>query len=136
MRVISDELFAAVERRFETVNRMWGRKTGKRGLTSWSPRQVYLFSGLLRCGLCGGSIALISGRGRRGYAKYRCPLHHERRVCANRLTIRRDKLERRLLAGLQQAVLREEAVDYVVARLEEELNKRAASLDAELEQMR
>lgn len=136
LRIVTGELFESVQRRFAVVSRLWGRKSGRRGLADCSPRQVYLFSGLLRCGQCGGRISLVSGRGRRGYAKYGCALHHERGVCSNDLTIRRDELERRLLDRLQESVLREEAIDYVVARLEEEITKRFAEFDTELERLR
>ena len=134
LRIVSDRLFDAVQHRFETVRQLWGRKTGTPGLAMGQQRQVYLFSGMLKCGLCGGGIVLVSGRGLRGYDKYGCALHYQRGVCSNRLTIRRDQLEQRLLSGLQESVLREEAVDYTVDRLEEELKKRFAALDSQLEQ--
>ncbi len=37
------------------------------------PRR-YLFSGLLKCAECGGSITLVSGRGRNGADRYGCSL--------------------------------------------------------------
>ena len=51
LRIVSDELFAAVERRFEITQRLWG--DGGTGLARGQQKQVYLFSGLLRCGECG-----------------------------------------------------------------------------------
>ncbi len=66
LRIVTDELWASVRRRFKLVREMWGRETGKPGLASGQQRQVYLFSGLLRCGECGGSITLVSGRRRNG----------------------------------------------------------------------
>ena len=38
----------------------------------------YLFSGLLKCSVCGGSIALVSGRGRHSADRYGCSVHHQR----------------------------------------------------------
>ncbi len=136
LRIVSDQVFEAVERRFETVRHLWGRTNGRPGLTSGQQRQIYLFSGLLKCGLCRGSIILVSGRGRCGHDKYGCALHHHRGVCSNSLTIRRERLERLLLKGLQEAVLREEAVNHAVAPMKEELEQRFAALDAELEKLR
>jgi hypothetical protein len=46
--------------------------------------------------------------------------------------IRRDHLEDQLISGLQDRVLREEAIDYTVAALQEELKRRHESLNAEL----
>ena len=74
LRIIGDNLSAAVQRRFATVRKPWGRE-GSKGLASGQQRQVYLFSGLLQCGQCGGSIALVMGRRRNGAERYGCSLH-------------------------------------------------------------
>ena len=134
LRIVTDELATAVRRRLQTVKQMFG-KDG-RGLASGPKR--YLFSGLLKCGVCGGSIALVCGRGRHGADRYGCSLHHQRgdSVCRNRLLVRRDELEESLLRGLSESVLRTEVIDYAVARMEEALRKRFEELDAELEQLR
>ena len=81
LRVVSDELASAVRRRLEAVQSMFGREGG--GLTVGPKR--YLFSGLLKCSVCGGSIALVSGRGRHGADRYGCSVHHQRgdSVCEN-----------------------------------------------------
>jgi site-specific DNA recombinase len=74
LRIVSDELFTAVQRRFQTVKQMFGRDGG--GLAVGPKR--YLFSGLLKCSKCGGSIALVCGRGRNGADRYGCAVHHQR----------------------------------------------------------
>jgi hypothetical protein len=104
------------------------------GLARGQQRQVYLFSGLLRCGECGGSIILVGGRAKTSRSEYACSLHAQRgdSVCKNDLLIRRDHLEDQLISGLQDKVLREEVIDYTVAALQEELLRRHDSLDAEL----
>jgi site-specific DNA recombinase len=134
LRIVSAELFSAVERRFETVKRVFAKDAG--GLAIGPQR--YLFSGLLKCGECGGSIVLVCGRGRHGADRYGCSLHRQRgdAVCSNALLIRRDELEERLLRGLSDAVLREEVIDYAVAGLAEELEQRFESLNSQLEQTR
>jgi hypothetical protein len=66
LRIVSAELFSAVERRFETVKRVFAKDAG--GLAIGPQR--YLFSGLLKCGECGGSIVLVCGRGRHGADRY------------------------------------------------------------------
>jgi site-specific DNA recombinase len=137
LRIIGDDLSAAVQRRFATVRKLWGRE-GSPGLASGQQRQVYLFSGLLQCGQCGGSIALVMGRRRNGAERYGCSLHNQRgdAVCSNALTIRRDDLEDRLLRGLSESVLRPEAIDYAVDRISQELQQRFESFDSELERLR
>jgi site-specific DNA recombinase len=136
LRIISNELWSAVQQRFATVHHLWGRK-GLPGL-SGQQRSVYLFSGLLKCGVCGGSVTFVSGRWRSESQQYGCSMHHQRgkTVCSNRLTIRRDKLESRILAGLQKEVLREDAVDYVVAGMKTELERRFDELNGTLSGMR
>ncbi len=134
LRVVTDELASAVRRRLEAVKCMFGREGG--GLTVGPKR--YLFSGLLKCSVCGGGIALVSGRGRHGADRYGCSVHHQRgdSVCENAALVRRDELEQSLLKGLADSVLRIEVIDYAVARMEEALRKGHEKLNAELERMR
>lgn len=134
LRIVSDELATAVRRRLQTVKQMFGRNgTG----LAVGPKR-YLFSGLLKCGVCGGSIALVCGRGRHGADRYGCSLNHQRgdSVCRNGLLVRRDELEENLLRGLAESVLRTEVIDYAVARMEEALRKRFEEVDAELANLR
>ena len=130
LRIVSDELFASVQRRFRTVKHMFGREGS--GLAVGPKR--YLFSGLLKCSQCGGSIALVCGRGRHGADRYGCALNHQRgnSICTNTLLVRRDELEESLLRGLAESVLRTEAIDYVVAKLEAALQEQFQNLDTEL----
>jgi site-specific DNA recombinase len=131
LRIIADETFAAVQRRFEITQRLWGGEV--KGLARGQQRQVYLFSGLLWCAECGGSITLVGGRAKTSRSEYGCSLHAQRgdSVCTNNLLIRRDHLEHQLISGLQDRVLREEAIDYTVVALQEELRRRHDSVDAE-----
>lgn len=134
LRIVPDELFTAVQRRFRTVKQMFGRGGGA---LSIGPKR-YLFSGLLKCNRCGGSIALVCGRGRHGADRYGCVMNHQRgeSVCTNSLLVRRDELEESLLRGLAESVLRAEAVEYTVAKLEEALSEEYRNLDAELLKLR
>ena len=136
LRIIPEDLWFAVQQRFQVARRLWS-KEGKPGLVG-QQRKVYLFSGLLTCGNCGGSVTLVSGRWSTEAQQYGCSMHHQRgdTVCSNDVMIRRDKLESRLLSGLQQAVFREESIDYIVAGMKSELERRFAELDAGLSEMR
>jgi len=62
LRIVPDELWAEVDHRFELVRSLWQRKGARDGLAIGQQRHVYLFSGFLKCGECGGSITLVSGR--------------------------------------------------------------------------
>ena len=57
-------------------------------------RPRYLLSGLLECGVCGGSYS------KRGQDRYGCSNHVMSGSCANSRTIRRVEIEERVMAGL------------------------------------
>ena len=136
LQIVQDELFAAVERRFATTQKLWG--VGSSGLGRGQQKQVYLFSGLLQCGECGGSITLVGGRAKTSRSEYGCSLHAQRgdSVCKNGLRIQRQQIEARLLAGLQDKVLREEFIDYVICGLQEELRQQHESFESGLKTLR
>jgi DNA invertase Pin-like site-specific DNA recombinase len=127
-RIVTDELWDRVQERLKLVQDLYGVREGKRrGRAAASP---YLFTGLLVCSQCGGSITIVSGRCRkRQDSRYGCSMHAQRgdKVCTNGLLVRRLDLERQLLAGLQERVLHPEVVDYTLNRFEEELRKAVAS---------
>ena len=137
LRIVSEEVFAGAARRFERVKRIYGR-TGQEGNGLIAGPRRYLFSGLLKCSVCGGSITLVCGRGRNGADRYGCSIHHQRgdSECTNSLLVRRDELERDLLRGLSEDVLRTEVIDFAIEKMEEALSERHADIDKELARMR
>ena len=71
-------------------------------LPFWSKRRPrYLFSGLMRCGVCGGGFSKISE------AHFGCSTARNKgeTICANRLTIRRDALETTVMDGLRNRLM-------------------------------
>ena len=136
-RIVSDELWAAVKQRLKQVRVLYGNDGRKAGLLrAQAMNSPYLFSGLLKCGLCGANMNIVSGRGQRRHASYGCPLNAQRGVCSNSLSIRRDVLEGTLLEKLQATVLTPEVVEYTLDRFEKELVKAFDSLGENLGQMR
>ena len=140
LRIVSDELWNAVRARQELVKRVY-EDAGKRAglLRSSAMNSPYLFSGLLRCKDCGANLQIVSGRGRNHPTQtYGCPMNFHRgdSVCSNRLRVRRDVLEGELLAGLQEKVLREDVVNYVLDRFESELLKELEGIGGEMDAMR
>jgi site-specific DNA recombinase len=127
-RIVSEELWIRTHERLKLVQELYGVREGKRrGRAAASP---YLFTGLLACSECGGSITIVSGRCRkREDSRYGCSAHAQRgdSVCKNSLMVRRVDLERQLLAGLQERVLHPAVVDYTLRRFEEELTKALAA---------
>ena len=127
-RIVSEELWNRSHRRLRLVQDLYGIREGKRrGRAAASP---YLFTGLLECSECGGSITIVSGRCRkREDSRYGCSMHAQRgdSVCRNNLLIRRLDLERQLLAGLYERVLHPDVVAYTLKRFEEEFAKALAA---------
>jgi site-specific DNA recombinase len=127
-RIVSEELWKRTHERLKLVRDLYGVRDGlRRGRAAASP---YLFTGLLECSECGGSITIVSGRcKKREHSRYGCSRHAQRgnAVCKNSLLIRRRDLERQLLAGLEERVLHPNVVAYTLKRFEEELGKALAS---------
>ena len=137
LRIVSDELWDKVRQRCEFVSATYGAKSRPGLLTHWSAiGSPYLFTGIVRCGLCGARMNIVSGAGKRGYSKYGCPMHHCRGTCQNDLTERSEILEARLLDTLQEAVLRPEVIDYTLKRFEAELKGKLDNTADEAEHLR
>ena len=140
LQIVPESLWLAVEERRELVKRVYedaGKPAGL--LRSSAMNAPYLFSGLLKCSQCGANLQIIAGRGRNHpHQTYGCPLNFQRgdSVCSNRVRVSRDVLERNLLAGIQEKVLRKEAVNYALDRFEEQLLKELDNIGGEMEVMR
>ncbi|HEV8417042.1 MAG TPA: recombinase family protein [Bryobacteraceae bacterium] len=127
-RIVPEELWEAVRSRIALVQELFGRsRCGGIGRTAESRR--YLFSGLLLCGCCGSHTVIVSGWGKRGYAKYGCLSHRYRGVCSNRLTIRQDRLEAQLLGALEARILTPQMLDYALKRFDEALQSRLRQIE-------
>ncbi len=139
LRIIGSQLWDEVKARQDFVKRVY-QDAGKRaGLCRSSAMNApYLFSGLLRCRACGANLQIVSGRGRNHNSHtYGCPMNFHRgdSVCTNRVRVRRDVLERQLLGGIQETILREEVVDYTLSRFETQLLKELENVDREMGRM-
>ncbi len=129
-RIVSDELWDGVQSQIEFVNERFGkRRIG--GFSRTEQSKKYLFSGFLKCGLCGANMTIVSGNGRRGYVKYGCPSHRYRGVCSNRVMIRQDRLEAQLLQGLVARLLRPDMLEYALERFAAQLQERLRRLEEE-----
>jgi site-specific DNA recombinase len=123
-RIVSDELWAATRRRMQIVEKLYDGGPGERPRRARSAGSPYLFTGLLECSVCHGSVTIVSGQWRkRNDSRYGCSMHAYRgdHVCTNNLLIARMALEEQLLAGLQTKVLHPDVVEYTFRRFEEEL---------------
>jgi site-specific DNA recombinase len=111
LRIISDELWqAAVARK--------ARYAGMPAHIARRPRHV--FSGLVRCTLCGGPFTVVD-RARMG-----CSAHREKHRCGNNRTVQLDELERRVFDGLRRHLLAPESIALFVKEYAAERAPRAA----------
>ncbi len=115
LRIVSEEIWRAVERRRERAATTFlsftrdGRRVSRpSGADLVSP---YLLSGLVVCAACGGSlVALTRPHGPAG-ARQRVPMYgcvyHQKRgdvVCKNDVVIRQEKLDKVFLEALAEAI--------------------------------
>ena len=136
LRIVDLELWQQVRNRLMRLRELYvGNR--KPGLLQRSATSAYLFSGLLKCGHCGGNLVIVTRNGPGGqYRKYGCSQHFYRGACPNNLLERQDWLETRLLKELQGEVLKPEAIDYVIEQFGRQLKAALETMSSELAQMR
>jgi site-specific DNA recombinase len=83
-------------------------------------RPRHLFSGLVRCGVCGGAYTIKSED------KLACSAHREQGTCDNGRTVRIAALERRALEGIRTRLLAPDAVAAFVQEYHAERRRLAA----------
>ena len=101
LAIVSVELWRRVQDRLNS----FGSKSSEgrhRGLFSRAITSPYLFSGLLKCGDCGGNLIVGTGGGTHVHKKYVCANYFNRGSCENDLYIRRDVLRSDFSAGCNQ----------------------------------
>jgi DNA invertase Pin-like site-specific DNA recombinase len=133
IRIISDEDWNAARVRWREIEDVFPRKKGKTGFQAKRKSYVvshptHLLSGALKCGPCGGAIALVSGKGS-GY--YGC-LNASRHACENKVLISRKRIEDKLIAKLNEEVLRPELLELVYERTAKKVKEQFAHVPQEL----
>src|SRR5258708_35246228 len=106
--VLSDELWQRVKlRQAELAKQFEATITGVRAARAERlnrlRRPAFLLSGLLTCGCCGGKYGIVVND------RYGCLGHFRQGTCDNGPTVRRDDIERRVLAGLTDKLVSPEA---------------------------
>ncbi|WP_193747162.1 zinc ribbon domain-containing protein, partial [Leisingera sp. ANG-M6] len=85
-------------------------------------RARHLLSGLLKCGACGGGYSIV------GKAHFGCASARNKGTCSNRLTIRRDRLEDRVLNGLKDQLLHPDLIAEFTRAYQTEYNRLAGTI--------
>ena len=96
LRILDDELWEAVKAR-QARNRLARDENGHTDVATVNRRRrpKYLFSGLTKCACCGGGYSAISA------TLIGCSTARNKGTCDNRVNIRRDELESRVLNALR-----------------------------------
>ena len=128
-RIVSDEQWAAVQERIRVVNANGIHQLGGQCRTENS--RSYLFSGILRCGVCDTRLQILSGSGKRGYVKYGCPTHRKRAMCDNGLYIRQDRLENQLLSALERRIFQPDLLNTIIGKVQSQVAQRLHELERE-----
>ena len=121
LRIVDDELWAAARARQEEYSRAYlqTRAQGAQSMqaASRSRRPKTLLSGLLVCGVCGGTIA------KRGNRRLACVAHVKGRGCTNSSAINSERLEERVLVGLRERLVTPQAMAEAMRNYIEEANR-------------
>jgi site-specific DNA recombinase len=132
LRIISEEAWTAVKARQQQMR----QTVAAAGNIGRAQRPLHLFSGLIRCGVCGRSYVVCSVHG------LACSGHRERGICTNALRIRRKEIEARVLGALQTRFFQSDRFqvfcDEFTAAVNEARMEQRASLSSakrELEQV-
>ena len=122
LRIVPEDLWRTAHRRLDTARQVYaagGRATDR------PDQEKYLLSGLATCAACGGSLVAFTRDYKRAGERgrfYGCNYNHKRgaKVCANRVLIRQERLDRVVLDAIAEALderLLERAVEKAAARL-------------------
>jgi DNA invertase Pin-like site-specific DNA recombinase len=113
LRIVAHDLWTATKER-QARTRHVMRTAGT--LTS-ANRPKYLFSGLTKCGLCGAGYVLSYGN------RLACFGARDHGTCTNRLTIKRNEVEARVLAALKDKLLRQDLFEEFCEEFTREMNR-------------
>jgi len=117
LAIIPLELWDAAQARFRRVH------ATARGRPAGTGRHVHLVSGLLRCGVCGGSMTVVSRKTKGGvsHARFGCTTHASRgsAICSNALTVSERKASRALVDALKEKLDGPEVVERFIAKFRE-----------------
>jgi site-specific DNA recombinase len=119
LRIIDENLWQAVAARSAETRRAYVRTTGGRlhGRPPSGVESRYLLTGLATCGLCGGSLVVMSRTsGDQRKFLYRCQHAYYRgpTICANRRPLAMLQTNEAVLRSLEAALLTPAAVEAIV----------------------
>jgi len=121
LRIIDEPLWQAAKIRLTEIAHRFsatieGVRASRARTLNGLRRPVFLFSGMIECGCCGGNCIIVVND------RYGCANRFRKGTCTNSRTIRREELERRALVGITDQLVSVEAVREAVAAYVEQAN--------------
>lgn len=120
LRIVPQELWDAAQERIKATRAKTARLQKMQGELARAGRgPKFLFSGLLRCGECGGPMVVVDRY------RYGCAIHKDRgpAACGNGVKVAREVVEIRLLEAVKQDLASEDAYRAFEAEVHRLLNE-------------
>lgn len=114
LRIIEDALWERVKVRQMVIRKEMTKDPDGNPLNR-AHRRKFLLSGLLQCGCCGAGYAILA------QDRYGCANRRSKATCTNDVTIKRQAVEGRVLAGLTHQLLTPELVARFITAFHKEL---------------
>ncbi|WP_286828276.1 MULTISPECIES: recombinase family protein [Kordiimonas] len=125
LRIIEDALWQKVKERQNKVRTRYLAKTPRNKLTAMK-RPKYLFSGMIRCGQCGGGFTIAYRQ------MYGCASVKNKGTCSNHMTVSREDLERRVLDALKSQLMLPDLFEDFCEAYRQEVNRLRMEATAEI----
>jgi hypothetical protein len=117
-----DDALAITEQRQRFVRMEMSRDASGNALNR-AHRRKHLFSGLLRCGVCGSGYTIT------GKDRYGCASHRSKGTCTNNHSIKRQVIEDRVLSGLKDRLMAPELIATFIKEFTAEINRHAVEAE-------
>ncbi|MEN3148467.1 recombinase family protein [Neorhizobium sp. IRAMC:178] len=127
LRIVDQNLWDAVKTRQDQMALEPGTQLGDNRVLNERRRPKHLFTGLIKCGCCGGGYSMISKD------MLGCTNARTKGTCDNRLNIRRDTLEASVLDGLDKHLMEPELYKEFCEEFTREVNKARMEARASLD---
>ncbi len=137
LAIIDLDTWEKAKQRWVDMEGAWPMRTPSQKSSSKQKSYIYanpthLFAGQLQCKCCGGAIVQVCGKGGGYYGCHQA----KRKICSNKLTIPRKRLEELLLAEIRDKLCTAENLKYIYENVEKEIAKTLGQVPEELKQKR
>ena len=123
LRIVDQALWDQVKARQSTMK---AARDDDKGWAYWDRRRPrFLFTGLMRCGVCGGGVINFNK------VRIGCATARNKGTCSNKTTMLRADLEALVLDGLQKHLMEPELTELFCRHYAEHMNRLVANHNAD-----